>query len=820
MTAHPRAGILATGLLAILSAATHGQVIDPLVDGQAIVRLQPTADIGAFNARYQTTTLDELPSRKIYRLQLPAGADPDAFKQAASADPDVVWVELNYAGQVAESRGRCFYWAASPNADAFLAQPARAQLALPAAHGITQGAGITVAVVDTGIDATHVALLANVLPGGWNFIDQSADTSDVGNGLDDDGDGEIDEMVGHGTHVAGLVWMVAPDALLLPVKVVDSDGHSDNFLVAIGIFFAIDQAVDVINVSIGSTYNSQAVVDALLEAQAAGIPVAAAAGNMNVRTPVEYPALNAGAMGVAAVDASDMKSTFSNFHENLTVAAPGSEMVSTLPGNLFAYWNGTSMAAPLVSGTAALILSRHPEWPRDVSRANNVHLTLMQSADNIDPLNPDFAGLLGAGRIDAVAALAATSAFAAPVAYPAGPAPELVVVADFNADGLNDLAVADGATGAVAILLNVGSGMFAAPHTISLGSVPTGLASGDLDGDNDIDLVAASKDAHAVYILSNDGQGGFAVANQYGVSAGPQGVAVGQLVGDGALDIAVACESAGVVEVLRNMGNATFAAHAAPAVGSRPLDVVLSDVDGDGDLDLLAVCRDEDAVSVVRNNGDGTFAAAAQHAVGANPRALAAADWDADGALDIATANHDARNISILWGDGLGGFGGATSVQLDDQRKPERLTAADLDCDGAVDLIVTSQELTNTLSVLLGRGDRTFRRPVDYPVGLNAMGVVAADLDGDTDADLAVAERGAATVSVLLNRGCAALHRGDLNCDGAVTFDDIDPFVLALSDPASYGTSFPNCDWRFADCNSDGNVDFDDVNAFVALLSR
>ena len=107
-------------------------------------------------------------------------------------------------------------------------------LGVSAAHDVSTGSGVIVAVLDTGIDPHHEVLAGMILPDGYNFVDDNYDVSDVANGLDDDNDGDIDEMVGHGTVVAGVVAAVAPDAALLPVKVLDSDGSGTTFQAAQG----------------------------------------------------------------------------------------------------------------------------------------------------------------------------------------------------------------------------------------------------------------------------------------------------------------------------------------------------------------------------------------------------------------------------------------------------------------------------------------------------------------------------------------------------------------------------------------------------------
>ncbi len=372
---------------------------DPTTDGyraeQVMVRLAPGTDLAAFNARNGTSLLAEITSRNIYLLQLPSGSDEATSEGVLGDDPDVVWAELNFASQAPEGRPRNFFVTGASDETSYSGQYASDLLGLDAAHACGTGTGVVVAVIDTGVDAAHPALAGRVLGSGWNAFENSPDTSDVGNGVDDDDDGSVDEMTGHGTHVAGVVAQVAPDAAILPIKALDSDGVGDAFFLAEGIYYAIDSGASVINLSLSSTQNTRVVAEAVAAAAASGIVVAAAAGNLDRPQPPEYPAIDANALGIAATDASDLKSAFSNYNSALDISAPGTDIVSTMPGGGYAYWSGTSMATPFVSGAAALV----------IGAGMGARDQLAQTSVPLDGLNPSYGGLLGAGRIDAAAAV-------------------------------------------------------------------------------------------------------------------------------------------------------------------------------------------------------------------------------------------------------------------------------------------------------------------------------------------------------------------------------------------------------------------------------
>ncbi|TDC70410.1 type VII secretion-associated serine protease mycosin [Streptomyces hainanensis] len=289
---------------------------------------------------------------------------------------------------------------------------------------ISTGAGVAVAVIDSGVDTRNPQLAGAV-------------AADRGTDLTDDEGDQTTDRVGHGTRVAGIIAArasddtgfvgLAPDATVIPIRASDADGEGDVATLAAAVRHAVRADADVINISqdtdrrLAEDSDLRRAVD---EALAADVVVIASAGNDGADgEPGEtFPAAYRGVLAVAASDRNNERAPFSQSGDFVGIAAPGVDMVSTVPLGGQCVDNGTSFAAPYVAGVAALLRAAEPDWT-----AENVVAHLQQTAERAIP-GPD--AHLGWGVVDPVRALTErpTVPPTEPVpdeAPPAAPAPDV-----------------------------------------------------------------------------------------------------------------------------------------------------------------------------------------------------------------------------------------------------------------------------------------------------------------------------------------------------------------------------------------------------------
>ncbi|MFJ4922723.1 type VII secretion-associated serine protease mycosin [Streptomyces sp. NPDC088725] len=274
------------------------------------------------------------------------------------------------------------------------------------------GKGVRVAVIDTGVDVKNPQLTKAVdVRSGENLLSPNA-KDEFGQKIERGNANGTTDTVGHGTKVAGIIAArplkgtgfvgLAPDATIIPIQQNDAEGHGTAETLATGIDDAVRAGADVINISqdtanaVKPTPKLKQAVDAALDSD---VVVVASAGNDGLGGNVKrtYPASYDGVLAVASSDRNNERAAFSQSGDFVGIAAPGVDMISTVPGGGHCADNGTSFSAPYVAGVAALLKSKHGDWT-----GKEIVAQIQQTAER------SIAGhdrLVGWGVVDPVRAL-------------------------------------------------------------------------------------------------------------------------------------------------------------------------------------------------------------------------------------------------------------------------------------------------------------------------------------------------------------------------------------------------------------------------------
>jgi subtilisin family serine protease len=345
------------------------------------------------------------PQGQLFLININASVNPLAFLTVLLNQVGIVDAEINQqvslieatAGPIPESlldQTPLPYYG-STVWDGYATQPAAQIVDLQQtklAFKVT-GAG-TVAMIDTGVDTQHPALVP-VLVSGYNFITNTPNGSEVGNLNQSSAavlDGAEPEYVnpdtiafvnqssaavldqpgnadfGHGTMTAGIVHLVAPTAKIMPLKAFSSAGTGYLSNIIRASYYAVQHGSKVISMSFSLSSPSQEMTQAIHYANENGVICVASAGN-NGLDEVVYPAGISGVMGVASTSDYDTRSSFSNYGSDVWVAAPGEAIISTYPYGTYSAGWGTSFSAPFVSGTAALLVQVSPNVNQQTAAA-------------------------------------------------------------------------------------------------------------------------------------------------------------------------------------------------------------------------------------------------------------------------------------------------------------------------------------------------------------------------------------------------------------------------------------------------------------------
>ncbi len=341
---------------------------DPELSESVIVKFRPFVPVVIEKILIDLAEGDvtgKLKQAGITIMDVPAGS-VDSVLEDLNGNLFVEYAEPDYVGQ----------WAGTPPTDTYYLDGHQQNLAAMQtgveAWDISTGTGSVVAVIDTGVSSAHPELLGRI----WTNDDNAGNGDNDNNGYVDDThgwnfvDGSPDVLTdqnGHGTHTAGIIAAnndgqgmvgVAPGAKVMVLKALNESGYGKYSDVVAAIHYAVDNGADVIQLGFAGEYNSDALLEATNYAYANNVTVIAATGNTGTDAAL-FPAANPHVIGVGAVDSSFTNlASFSTFGIAVDLVAPGSGILSAVPGGGYAGWSGTSVSSAQVSGLVALLANQ------------------------------------------------------------------------------------------------------------------------------------------------------------------------------------------------------------------------------------------------------------------------------------------------------------------------------------------------------------------------------------------------------------------------------------------------------------------------------
>jgi len=665
----------------LLSASAFGATLKPTgkaAPGEVLVKIAPNASVDEISAMEQGAGIDETErlsttrTGTIYRMHS-RSRSTEALAAALQNNPQVLYAEPNYILHLDATPNDPFFgqlYGLKNTGQSIAGIPGTggSDIDAEAAWNVSTGsASIVVGVVDTGIDYTHPDLAANVWsnPGGKGNAACAAGTHGY-NAITNTCDPRDDND--HGTHVSGTIGAAGNNSVgvagvnwtasIMGLKFLDSfgGGFTDDAIAAIE--FAVQAKIDGVNVRVlsnswGGGAFSKALLDEINKAGENDILFVASAGNASSNSDVnpQYPAgyNTPNLIAVAATDNRDELASFSNYGANsVHLGAPGVNVFSTVRGSSYAFFSGTSMAAPHVSGVAALVLAHTPGMT--TAQVKSAILS------NVDPI-PSLTGkTITGGRLNAARALGAPAT------------PEFVLSAT---PSMRSIPPGGSATYSIAVTL---AGGFSGSIDLAASGLPSGASASftpnPATSSSTMIVTASGSTMLGTYNVTITGTSGamtrstsvllnvlaatpplpcptFSTTSQYAYSY-PAAIAAGDFNRDGVTDLALPSPVSNTVAIFTGHSDGSFVVTNVIAAGGAPIAAAVGDYNRDGKLDLAVASSTGGNVSIRLGNGDGTFQAPVTYSSGATPFWVAAADFDGDGKLDLVTANNGSGNVTIL----------------------------------------------------------------------------------------------------------------------------------------------------------------------------
>lgn len=473
---------LISGAMLLLLGGIGGTVgAESYVVGELVAKMMPGYSIDIVNSQFGTVVAQELPIIGVYQLNTTGGGDLDSLATAIDALPEVKFCHPNYLVDPLQPVQSSLPVSDQVGSGDYDNQGAAITLNLAAVHNLSTGTFVKIGVLDGGVDFTHPELLGTVTSG-YDYVDDDNNANDESGGPNS----------GHGTFVAGVLHLVAPSAEIRAYRVTDVNGESNGYIVAEGIMRAVSDGCRILNLSMVTVNVHQAIAEALIYARSFNVIAIAAAGNGHENL-AHYPASDTNTIGVAALDTASRIASFSSFGDHVDISAPGTEIYGPYIDHGYAWWGGTSFAAPFVAGQAALIYALDPSatW-------NDIKSAILGTATNIDGDNSGYEGQLGAGIMNPYGSLS-----------PFGSGNVLHVPGDYSTIQIAINAAVDGDS------IHVGPGTFVGNIDFN-GKTIKLVGSGGIDNPATI-IEASAVNASTIRIDNGEGEGtlfsGFCVQN-------------------------------------------------------------------------------------------------------------------------------------------------------------------------------------------------------------------------------------------------------------------------------------------------------------------
>ncbi len=361
---------------------------------ELVCKMQPGFDIEIINTTYGTETKRYIPQTRCYLIRsYDKGQDIENLAEIISNHIGVQYCGANYFLNTPESLQK-----SQPFIDLELIGDYQSQLAvsdfsLDEVHQISTGDNVKVAIIDGGVNFDHPEFISKSdIISAYDYVDDDPIAFDEPGGISS----------GHGTFIAGITKLIAPDCDIYVYRVLDTDGKGDGYVITEALLQAIDDGCRVVNLSLGMKGNHEALDNALKYAKEMNVTVVTSAGNDSTDSESDFPfpGKKVSCLTVAALDSLNIKADFSNYGHNVDICAPGTQIYSPFIDTSYAWWDGTSFATPFVTGVAALLYSVNPQMTDE----NIIH-AITRSAININSLNPGLEGKLGYGLINIAGAL-------------------------------------------------------------------------------------------------------------------------------------------------------------------------------------------------------------------------------------------------------------------------------------------------------------------------------------------------------------------------------------------------------------------------------